>query len=385
MRAFLKRFLLPIFLSLLASAETVVVLPYFNLTKSKSLDWVGESMSETLNEDLGSANVLVVARDERDEILRRLTVKRYALLTQGSVMEIAMNLDADIVVWGEIQVPSQAAISVVTRVASLKLVKRWPVIEEKGSLEELSNLQTRTAWRVLQILAPSTAGSEADYIAKHPTVRIEAWEGYTKGLLATQFEQKHRLFTGAAIADPSFSLPRYQLGLLQFRRKNYRTASDWLQKVTPDSSRYRKSQFFLGLSRYFIGNFGEARDAFARVAVEVPLAEVLNNLGAAQLRLNLPEALDNLKKALELDPSDPAYHFNTGYAYWKRGDFEAAAERFRATLDRSPDDQTATLLLGRCLKKLGPRPGDLRTEGQERVKSNYDESAWRQLKAVLKQ
>ena len=372
-------------LSLTAAAETVVVLPYFNLTKNKNLDWVGESFSEALNEALGSGGIVAIDRDERDEVLRRMTIKRYARLTQGSVMEIAMNLDADTVVWGEIQAPLAGEVGVVTRVANLRYVKRFPAIEEKGTLEELSVLQNRTAWRVLETLAHSTAGSQMDYLAKHPPVRFEALENYTKGLLTAQFDQKHRLFTGAALADPSFSLPPYQLGILQFRRKNYRSCADWLQKVTANSSRYRESQFFLGLSQYFTGHFAEARDAFARVAGEVPLAEVWNNLGATQLRLNEGDALKSLTKAMEMDPSDPAYHFNTGYAYWKQGDYDAAAAQFRATLDRSPDDQTATLLLGRCLKKVGPRPGDLRTEGQERVKTNYDESAWRQLKAVLKQ
>jgi hypothetical protein len=37
----------------------------------------------------------------------------------------------------------------------------------------------------------------------------------------------------------------------------------------------------------------------------------------------------------------------------------------------------------RCEKQSGPRPGDTRTEALERVKTNYEESAWRQLKAAL--
>ena len=114
----------------------------------------------------------------------------------------------------------------------------------------------------------------------------------------------------------------------------------------------------------------------------MPLNEVLNNLGAAQSRRNLPEALDSFAKALEGDSSDPVYHFNAGYALWKQGKFEAAAERFRAALDREPSDGEATLMLGRCLKKTPFRPADSR-ENFERLKTNYEESAWWQLKAVL--
>ena len=119
------------------------------------------------------------------------------------------------------------------------------------------------------------------------------------------------------------------------------------------------------------------------VARTVPLGEVLNDLGAAESRANRPEALENFRKALEGDPSDSTYHFNVGYALWKNGDFQAAAENFRAVLAHDPNDETASLLLARSEKRSGPRPGDPRTEGLERLKSNYQESAYWQLKAVL--
>ena len=83
----------------------------------------------------------------------------------------------------------------------------------------------------------------------------------------------------------------------------------------------------------------------------VPLSEVFNDLGAAQNRRNLPQAIESFRKALEGDPNDPVYHFNLGYALWKKGDYAAAADRFRAVLDRQPDDEMATLMLGLCLEE----------------------------------
>ena len=68
---------------------------------------------------------------------------------------------------------------------------------------------------------------------------------------------------------------------------------------------------------------------------------------------------------------------------WKRGDFAHAAESFRALLDRSPDDSEAVVFLGRCLKQDAPRSGDPKSEGRERIKLNFEEAAYRQLKAEL--
>ena len=39
--------------------------------------------------------------------------------------------------------------------------------------------------------------------------------------------------------------------------------------------------------------------------------------------------------------------------------------------------------LGRALKRDGLRPGDAKSEGRERLKTNYDEAAYRQLQAEL--
>ena len=65
------------------------------------------------------------------------------------------------------------------------------------------------------------------------------------------------------------------------------------------------------------------------------------------------------------------------------GSFTAAAASLRAVLDHDPDDAVTALLLDRCAKHSGPRQGDSQTEGLERLKTNYEESAYWQLKAVL--
>ena len=40
-------------------------------------------------------------------------------------------------------------------------------------------------------------------------------------------------------------------------------------------------------------------------------------------------------------------------------------------------------MLGRCLAKSGVRSGDPKSDGLERIKLDYEETAYRQLKAAL--
>jgi tetratricopeptide (TPR) repeat protein len=369
-------------------AQTFVTLPYFNLSRTQSIDWIGDSFSEAVFEALSADGRLTVSREIRDASLKEMNVRRYAALTRGSVIEIAVNLSADVVIYGEMSlIPDPAGIAksrlrTVTRILFLRPMKNGPEIAESGPVEDLAALQNRIAWRVLS----ATGGSpkiEEEFLRSRASVRLDAQESYIRGLLAGSADQKLRLFSAAARLEPAFSQACFQLGRLYDARRDWKAASEWMARVGPSDPGYREALFRLGSARYRRGEYGAAIQPLAKLAAVIPLAEVFNNLGAAQLRAGDAAAAESFRKALEADPSDPDYHFNLGYAEWRRGDFAAAATYLQAALARDPDDGHAELLLEKCEKRVGPRPGDPRTEGLERLKSNYDETAWLHLKAML--
>jgi hypothetical protein len=65
------------------------------------------------------------------------------------------------------------------------------------------------------------------------------------------------------------------------------------------------------------------------------------------------------------------------------GKFAEAATSLHAAITRNSNDSEATTLLDRALKQIGPRPGESRFEGRERIKSNYEETAYQQLQAEM--
>jgi tetratricopeptide (TPR) repeat protein len=370
-------------------SDTILVLPFFNASATENLDWIGGSISQTVREAVGGRGLLVLEREERQEVYRRLSIRPNARLTHASVIKVAEALDATRVIYGEFSFTPPAESGTASRgrldlkayTLDMRRMRTGPEFLESGALEDLAALQTHLAWQVLRYLDP-TAPPAAEFLREQPSVRLDAIENYARGLLATRPEQKHRYFTQAARLDEGFSQPNFELGRLYWEQKEYRLAAGWFAKVKPNAPRYLDANFLLGICRYNVGEYAGAAEAFRLVARSVPLNEVFNNLGAAESRLDRPEALEDFRKALEGDPADPDYHFNVGYALWKSGQFEAAAASFRAALDRKPGDAQATVLLGRCLKRVGPRPGERETG--ERLKLNYEEAAWRQLKAALR-
>jgi len=375
-----------------ARAETVLVLPFFNHSNSANLDWIGESFAESVGDSLSSEGVLVLDRATRLEAYRRLSMRPSAEITHASIIKIGQALDASVVVYGFYELlpaangdnQSRGSLRVTARLLDLQHTVQGAPFGEVGALEDLAGIEVRLGWQVLAFLRPKTAPPEEDFVKARPSVRIDAVENYIRGLLAASPEQRDRFFTQAVHLDENYSQPCFQLGKAYWAKKDYKTAANWLAHTNRSDPHYLEAQFFLGLCRFYIGDYAGAERAFQTVAAAVPLNEVFNDLGAAQSRLNhSADAAASFQKALDGDGADPDYHFNLGYVQWRAGRFDEAAASFRAALARSPNDDETAILLSRAMAREGPRPGDANLQSRERLKTNYEEAAYRQLQAEL--
>ena len=385
-------------------ADNTAVLPFTSEAGNPaSMDWIGESIAETLRAAFATRDVLILERDRTTEAYQRLHLRERTELTEASMLKVGEVLDAEQMVHGTFSfipaaVPggstststststSKGSLKIQARVSDRRHLRQSAVFEETGAIEDLATLESHLAWRALTVVAPARAPAESEFRSLRTPVPLDVLENYIRGLLAATPEQREKYFTQAARLDPDYSPPAFELGKIHFAKKEYREAATWLEHVGPSENHYREASFLLGFSRYQAGDFEAARKAFQSIAEKVPISTVWNNLGAAESRLNLPQAVETFRKALDQDPSDPDYHFNLGYALFKKGDFPAAADRFRAVLDRNPGDSMATLLLGRCLKKQGLRAAtasDARLQALERLKDTYEERVYFQLKSIL--
>jgi tetratricopeptide (TPR) repeat protein len=402
-------------------ADTAVVLPLFNYTKTPNLDWIGESVAERVRESLASEGLLLASREDRMEVYHRLSIRPNAILTRATILKIGQSVDASQVIFGQYELTPAAGAAVPNAtpataakpsagtsaadrnqtatvdatatlhgtlrltgfVIDLKHMRLGPTFTADGPMTDLSVLQTKVAWLVLHYLSPKLAITEAEFMQTRPPVRVDALESYIRGLLAASDDVKIKLLTQATKIDDHYSEPAFQLGRLYFRKKLYRDSSLWFSKVASNDSHYMEAMFFLGLCRFYQGDYESAIKQFQTVADSVPLNEVFNNLGAAQSRLEKAEAGDSFRKALEGDEADPDYWFNVGLVLWKQGQFAAAKEKFVAALERNPQDKEASDMFGRSVRLEGAKANT--PSPKERVKSTFEETMFLQLKAELKQ
>src|SRR5579871_1705156 len=215
-------------------ADTYAVLPFFNVSKNKNLDWIGESISEAVAGAFSAEGLVTLDRDDRNEVYRRLSLRPYAVLTKASVVKIGEELDAEHVIYGNFDViPSadtsgagKGTLHISARVLDLKRMKQGPEFSELGSLEDLAGLETHLAWQTLQFLKPKTAPSESEFRGRHPAIRVDAVESYIRGLLASNADEKQRLFIQAVRLDGRYSQPCFELGRLYWQKKDYKTRSE---------------------------------------------------------------------------------------------------------------------------------------------------------------
>jgi tetratricopeptide (TPR) repeat protein len=135
----------------------------------------------------------------------------------------------------------------------------------------------------------------------------------------------------------------------------------------------------MGLAAFRAGDFSAANGYFREVAKQFPLSEVYNNIGAAENELRQPAAIDDFRKALVGDQSDPTYLFNLSLALVNNSHFEEAVNELKLVLAQNPDDADARALMDRATSHEAAASG----KGQERLKESFNETAFRQLRAVL--
>jgi tetratricopeptide (TPR) repeat protein len=373
-----------------ARPATILVLQFHNQSRYADLNWVGESIADTLRNEFRGANEIVVGRETRSEALRRLSLRSGADFTLATLLRLGQTAGADYVCYGSYQIELPAgetelrnsSIRLSAMFLDLRKLHEGPEISEAGKLADLSRLEEHLAWQSLKYLEPSNNLSVDQFLTPAKLVRVDAEESYIRGLLSSNLDQRQKWLLQAAALDPKFSSPAFELGRLNLSKNNYQQAIAWFQKIPETDPRYAEARFEMGLCAYQTGDYMAAAGYFQQVAKVFPLNEVFNNLGAAENALNMPAAIDDFQRAVDGDGHDTTYLFNLGLALLRNNRFDEAAERFQQVLDLDPTDNGARALLDHAQRHdvIG---SDAKSWAHERLKKNFDETAFRQLKAVL--
>lgn len=364
--------------------QTVLVLPFDDSTHQPGLAWISEAFPEVMGQRLKSESLYLISRDDRQYAFDRMGIPVNLHASRATLYRIAAQLDADYIVLGNYSYDGQV-FTARAQVLDMKALRLSPDLVESGPLDTLISIQTALAWDVLRELRPSFAEPRETFLQRAPAIHLTAFENFIRSVVASSDTERIRHLKAALAIDPQYTQAILLLAKTYFSDHEYDAAALWFAKIHPDDAAYSEANFFLGLSEFRQGHFDRAAAAFMKTAEHVPLTEVLNNIGVAESRRGHRDAADYFQKAVQADPSDADYHVNLAIALYHRGDTFGAQRQLREALSRAPNDTEARqfqeeLAAGSTLGGAPQRPV---TVPPTRIKTNYDESSYRQLAVEL--
>jgi tetratricopeptide (TPR) repeat protein len=340
-----------------------LVFPFENAGASPHLDWLGEGLEELTIQRLSAAGQQVYSHAGRTAELDRSGLPPTAKLSRASMLRIAQNMDADYVILGRFTSDGQSLMveSQILRVSPTKLL---PAIRETGPLDSLMDLHVRLLWRLLSANDHTYSRSLEEFSKAQRPLRLDAFEHYVRGLLATDDDPRLRELREAARLEPEWPDPDFAIGDAYYARRDCDSALIWFAKVPKTHDRYVEAVFATGVCRLLMNQPEKAEEVFVSLQEALrnnlvsgaDLPEILNNLALARERQNnTAAAVADLRRASELDPDEDDYPFNLGLLALVSNDFAAAADYFREASGREPDKPENRAMMILALEKAGKK------------------------------
>ena len=338
-----------------------LVFPFENAGSSPRLDWLGEGLEELTIQRLSAAGEQVYSHAGRITELERYGLPHTSKLSRATMLHAAEDLDADFVVFGK-YTSNGTSLTVEARVLKVNPTSLLAPLPETGALNTLMDLNMRLVWRMLTTSDPRYPLSLAEFAKRQRPLRLDAFEHYIRGLLATEDDVRLRELREAARLEPDWPDPDFALAEAYFARRDCDSALPWYAKVPKKHDRYAEAVFATGVCRLLLGQPDRAEEVFTslqevlrnNLVAGADLPEILNNIAVALARQGkVPAAQADLARAAELDPDEDDYTFNSGLLALQANDAAAAARFFRESVEREPDNPEDRAMLIFSLEKAG--------------------------------
>jgi Tfp pilus assembly protein PilF/predicted hydrocarbon binding protein/TolB-like protein len=339
-----------------AARERVLVMPFENASQQARLAWLGEGFAILLADDLRSADVDAMTRDERLRAFDRFQLPPLATLSRATVIRIGELVGAADVVAGSMDLDGETLVLKARRI-HLDTGRLDPETIERGPLGDFPAICHRLARRLWAGESEAASFDEARRRAG-AAASPASFEQYVKGLLAEAPAGQVPFLKMALQLQPDFDAARIALAQAWTAAGDYRAAIDAVRPVSEGSPLAIDARFLASIANMHLREYGAAFQVLSGLQARAPSALFLNNLGVVRLRAaSLPpdagRAAWYFNQARTLDPLDPDYLFNLGYAHWLDGDPQGASYWLREAVRLAPTDGAAHALLAQALQAGG--------------------------------
>lgn len=382
----IKRFTLALIIASLlaipsfgAGSDTLVIMPFENVSGRSEYNWIGESFAASLGDALDKPGLVVIRSDERNVAYKQEGLSPTAILTRATMIKIAERAGANLVVIGTYRITDEReqgapnkseapaekkverAISITARVIDIREGRLIGEFNLGGDLFDLQRFQGQLAYEILYKHNSSLPFSRDDIMTQATIAPVSAFENFIKGTL-TRDRKAQIDFLERAIkefndkAKANYIPAMFELGRIHYEAGEYKEALELLSRIGEKEPRYDEVQFYIGVAQNALGQLDKAIASQQKLATTLPLYEVYNNIGVLYIKQKqYAEALNHLKPAADVAPRDTDVLFNLGYAHYLAKDYAKASGILRQEIERRPDDGEAYYVLSKALASSGDK------------------------------
>lgn len=217
-----------------------------------------------------------------------------------------------------------------------------------GDLERLASRLPDADEAYTQAIKVSTAGSFEQNLTYLYRALVRAFQDRFDEAKADLNHARSASSGPNAYAD-------YVAGLIEFKRKDYKSAQDSFESVLKLMPDYTLAQYFLGATHFLEGQPEQAREHLLKFHDKFPDHKEANKmLAVIDLNLHNDEmAAERLKALIERDPEDTDSLNLMAQYYIQAGDLQRGLEIFKKTLTVNPDQANVQLRRGIAAMAIG--------------------------------
>ena len=357
-----------------ATADTIVTMPFENLSGRVEYNWVGESFAAALSDLLDKPGLVGIRPDERNVAYKQEGLPPTAILTRATMIKIAERAGANLVVMGTYRIAGEGRDSTIAITARVIDIREGRLVGKEynrgGPLVDLQRLQGDLAYEILYQHNQALPYSRDQMVMDATMAPVGAFENFIKGTL-TRDREARVAFLERAIREYSEKtkgqyIPAiFELGRIHLEAGEYQKAAEELSLVNDKDPRFDEARFYVGVAQDLLGQTEKALETHQKLATRLPLFEVYNNIGVLMIKLKrYNEAISHLKPAVDAAPRDTDTLFNLGYAYFLAKDNANVVATLKNETRQRPSDGEAFYVLSKALASTGDQAGATQASDQ---------------------
>jgi len=333
--------------------KSIVVLPFVNMSNDPEQEYFSDGLTEEIISNFSKVSSL--------KVISRTSSNHYRN-TNKLLKEIANELAVDYVLEGSVRRQGKELRITAQLIDAANDAHLWTDNYE-GTIDDVFEIQEKVAGEMVNALDLNLTAFEGKELAKQETKNIEAFDFYLKGNFALwQFsiesnDKAIKYFEQAIEIDPEFGKPYAGIGMCynaaawfesMNRNEALSKANEWLKKAIDIDNQLAEAYNYLAYNNMLNWNWVEAEEQIKR-AIELKSSYADAHLYYGWLlgsQARIDESEVEFQIALELDPQSVIIQTNKSFPYYWKKDFGQAITQVKRAIDMEPTNPIPYWFLG---------------------------------------